>query len=102
MPNLWFEQGGGQRRPQHHAQCPVRVLMYRNLNVGPPMDVEAVTLDTLHPTHDGCPRLGRVSAPRVFSETHPAAQRSAGWPILARGAFIDDCHQRLAIVIALG
>ena len=34
MPNPWFEQGRGQRRPQHHAQSPAGVLIGRNIDVG--------------------------------------------------------------------
>src|SRR5215467_8887322 len=96
MTNLWFEKVRGQRRPQHHAQFLTVVLIGRNINVGNAIDVETVTLDIPNNTHDGRPWLGRVS-----SETHSAAQRIAGWPILSSSAFIDDGHQRFAVFIAL-
>src|SRR6516165_6408874 len=47
MPNLWFECGRGQRRPQHHAQSLVGVLIGRNVDVGNAIDVETVTLYVL-------------------------------------------------------
>src|SRR5262252_7119979 len=96
MPNLGFERSRGQRRPQHHAQSLGGVLIGRNVDVGNAIDVETVTLDILNNTHDGCPWFGRVS-----SEPHSAAQRIAGWPILVSSAFINDGHQRFAVVIAL-
>src|SRR5690348_16075304 len=97
MPNLWFKQGRGQRRPQHHAQLPAGVLIGRNIDVGNAIDVETVTLDILNDTCDGHPWPGRVS-----SEPHSAAQRIAGWPILTSGGFINDGHRLFAIFIALG
>src|SRR5262249_31369348 len=96
MPDLWFEEGRGQRRPQHDAQSLVGVLIGRNVEVGHAIDVETVTLDILDNTHDGRPWLGRVS-----SEPHSTAQRIAGWPILMSGAFIYDGHQWFAVFIAL-
>src|ERR1700759_4519578 len=95
MPNWWFEPGRGQRRPQHHAQSLGGVLIGRNVDVGNAIDVETVTLDIPDNTHDGRPWVGRVS-----SEPHSAAQRIAGWPILLSRAFINDGHQRFAVVIA--
>ena len=59
MPNLRFEHGRGQRRPQYHAQSLVGVLIGRNVDVGNAIDVETVTLDVLDNTHDGRPWLGR-------------------------------------------
>src|ERR1700693_4662978 len=53
MPNLWFEQGRGQRRPQHHAHLLAGVLIDRNVDVGNAIDVETVILDILNNTHDG-------------------------------------------------
>src|SRR5689334_424313 len=97
MPNLWFEQVRGQRRPQHHAQSRDGVLIRRNVDVRNAIDVETVTLDILNNTHDGRPWLGRI-----FSEPHVAAQRIAGWPILTSGAFINDAYQRFAVFISLG
>src|ERR1051326_1539356 len=97
MPNLWFEQGRGQRRPQHHTQSLPVILIGRNIDVRNAIDVETVTLDIPNNTHDGRPWLGMVS-----SETHSAAQRIAGWPILTSSAFINDGHQRFAVFIALG
>src|SRR5205807_10482835 len=97
MPNLWFEQGRGQRRPQHYVHLLAGVLKGRNVDVGNAIDVETVTLDILNNTHDSRPWLGRV-----FSEPHLAAQRIAGWPILTSGAFINDGHQLFAVFIALG
>src|SRR5215831_1085272 len=96
MPNLWFEQGRGQRRPQHHAQSLVGVLIGRNVDVGNAIDVETVTLDIRNNTDNGRPWLGRVSP-----EPHSAAQRIAGWPILTRSAFINDGYKRLAVFIAV-
>ncbi len=97
MPNLLFEQGRGQRRPQHHAQFLAVVLIGRNIDVGNAIDVETVTFDILNNTHDGGPWLGRV-----FSEPHSTAEGIARWPIFTRGGFINDGHQRFAIFIALG
>src|ERR1700730_6951327 len=97
MPNLWFEQGRGQRRPQHHAHLLAGVLIDRNVDVGNAIDVETVTLDILDNTHDARPWLGRV-----FSEPHSTAEGIARWPKLTRGGFINDGHQRFAIFIALG
>src|ERR1700745_996437 len=97
MPNLWFEQGRGQRRPQHHAQSLARVLIGRNVDVGNAIDVETVTLDILNNTHDGRPWFGMVSC-----EPHSAAQRILGWPILTSGAFSNDGNQGFAVFIALG
>src|SRR5215472_16625882 len=96
MPNLWFELGCGQRRPQHHAQSLPVVLIGRNIDMRDAIDVETVTLDILNNTHDRRPRLGRVSC-----EPHSAAQGIAGWPVLTSGAFINDSYQRFAIFIAL-
>src|SRR5215813_9020584 len=86
-PNLWFEQGRGQRRPQHHAESLARILIGRNIDVWNAIDVETVILDILNNTHDGRPRLSSVSC-----EPHAAAQRIVGWPILMSGAFINDGH----------
>src|SRR5438477_7897983 len=97
MPNLWFEEGRRQRRPQHHTQSLPVVLIGRNIDVRNAIDVETVTLDILNNTHDGRPWLGRI-----FSEPHSAAQGIARWPILTSGAFINDAHQRLAVFILLG
>src|SRR5262245_20771553 len=97
MPNLWLEQARGQRRPQHHAQSLVGVLISRNVDMGSAIDVETVTLDILDDTHEGHPWLGSVS-----SESHPTAQWIARWPILMRGAFVNDGHQRFAVFIVLG
>src|SRR5580700_8198906 len=97
MPNLWFELGRGQRRPQQHAHSLAVVLIGRNIDVGNAIDVETVTLDILNNTHDGRPWLGRVS-----SEPYSAAQRIAGWPILPSGAFINDGHRLFAVFISLG
>src|SRR5689334_23292493 len=97
MPNLWFELGRWQRRPQHHAQSRPVVLIDRNIDVSNAIDVDPVTLDILNNTHNARPRLGTVS-----SETHSAAHGILGWPILTRGAFINDGHQRFAVFIRLG
>src|SRR5215468_11768429 len=97
MPNLWFEQGRGQRRPQHNAQSFAVVLISRNIDVGNAIDVETVTLDISNHTHDGRPWLGSVPC-----EPHSAAQRIAIWPVLTSGAFINDGHQLFAVFIALG
>src|SRR5208282_6920779 len=96
MPNLWFEQGRGQRRTQHDVHSFAGVLIGRNVDVGNPIDVETVTLDILNNTHDARPWRGRV-----LSEPHLAAQRIAGWPILTSGAFINDGHRLFAVFIAL-
>ena len=72
-------------------------MISRNIDVGNAIDVETVTLDILNNTHNARPRLGAVP-----SETHSAAQRIAGWPILTSGAFINDGHQRFAVFIRLG
>src|SRR5271155_2160002 len=96
MPNLWREQGRGQRGPQHHAHLLAGVLIGQNVDMGNAIDVETVTLDILNYAHDGRP--WRV---RVFSEPHLAAQRIAGWPILTSGAFINDGHRLFAVFIAL-
>src|ERR1700675_3347427 len=97
MANLWFEQGRGQRRPQHHAHLLAGVLIGRNVDVGNAIDVETVSLDILNDTHDGRPGLGSV-----VSEAHSAAQRIAGWPILTSGASIDDGYRLFAVFIGLG
>src|ERR1700690_2436405 len=97
MPNLWFEHGGGPRRPQPHAQLLAGILIGRNIDVGNAIDVETVTFNIRNNTNDGRPRLLWVS-----SEPHSAAQRIAGWPILMSGAFINDGHQRFAVFVALG
>src|SRR5262245_52163941 len=97
MPNLWFEQSRGDRRPQHHAQSLAGVLISRNVDVGNAIDIKTVTLNILNNSDDGRPWLGRVSC-----EPHSAAQRILGWPILTSGAFINDGHQRFAVFIALG
>ncbi len=97
MPNLWFEQGHGQRRPQRHAHLLVGVLIDRNVDVRNAIDVETVMLDILDNTHDSRPWLGRL-----FSEPHSTAQRIVAWPILTSGAFINDGHQRFAVFIDLG
>src|SRR5882762_3659783 len=65
MPNLLFEQGRGQRRPQHDAQSLAGVLIGRNIDVGNAIDVETVTFDILNNTHDGAPWLGRVFSERT-------------------------------------
>src|SRR5580704_9557922 len=97
MPNLWFEQGRGQRRPQHHAHLLAGVLIRRNVDVRNAIDVETVMLDVLNNTHDGYPWLGRV-----FDEPHSAAQRIVACPILTSSAFINDGHRLFAVLIALG
>ena len=97
MPNLWFEQGRGLRRPQHRVHLLAGVLIGRNVDVGNAIDVETVTLDILNNTHDGRPWLSGV-----FADSHSAAQRIAIRPILTSGGFIDDGHQRFAVFIALG
>src|SRR6476661_7042421 len=96
LPNLWFEQVRGQRRPQHHAQSREGVLIGRNVDVRNAIDVETVTLDVLNNTHNGRPWLGWI-----FSEPHVSAHRILGWPILTSGAFINDGHQRFAVFILL-
>src|SRR5689334_7358055 len=97
MPNLWFEQVRGQRRPQHYADLLTGVLIGRNIDVRNAIDVETVTFDIFNNTHDGRPWLGRI-----FSKPHSAAQRILVWPILTSGAFINDTHQRLTVFIVLG